>query len=277
MATAKNTATVETEEITEEAVNPIPQAIIENGLIVEFCKMYLGFVNEIGDYNKSVLQTRTDGWTNSRVLEKAKEFASPTDANIPKDDVISDYFNDYEKALSALAHAKTELLNITAEKLGITLNNTAERDPNVENELKEKRVNALKLVTQLEGMADMTHDAALKEGIREFLKNSPLPMVGRDQVRSFGLENATATTPKYRITVTVFNQDGEKLYSDKGFSKAAQAITKPVFGYERGKAPDADVLRNAWEKAGNSADNPYAVPRVEFVDNKLTYVIEKSA
>lgn len=267
-----------TETVTEEVeVNRIPDAIIENGLLVEFCKIYLGIADEIGEYNSRVLQTRTDGWTNSKVLEKAKEFASPEDANIPKDDTIADLFDKYESYLTALAFAKTELLNATAEKLGITLTNTSERDPNVENTLKEQRVKALKVVTQFEGMAEFTTDANLKNGITEFLKNNPLPMVGRNQERSFGLEGNNTSTPKYRVTVTITNSDGEKLYSDKGFSKAALAITKPVFGYERGKALTAENLREAWEKAGNSADNPYAVPRVEFVDNKLTFVIEKTA
>jgi hypothetical protein len=275
-----NTKTVKEEEIvTEEAVR-IPSTLEDNKLLVEFCKMYLAVVDEIAAYNKEVLQDRTDGWTNAKVLEKAKELGNPTDANVKPHEDIKAYLEKYEDVLSQLNFARKELLESTADVLGIVLTATNERDESVEKPLKEKRGNATQIATQLNNIANMTADPTTKKAVTEFLDSNPLPMVGRDQVRNFTQD--TTSTPRYRVTVNVFKGD-ENVGTAQGFTKAGLMLTKSEYGYARGKALTGEDLRKAWENAGNSAANPYAVPTVEFTDNRedggnpeLRFVLTKS-
>lgn len=264
------TETVKEDEVTVET--RIPEQLTANNLLAEFCRMYLATADEIAAYNKEVLQERTDGWTNAKVLEKAKSLGNPDDANVEPNEEIAHYLNAYEEALTKFNFARKELLNVTADHLGITLTATNERDAAVEAPLKEKRNQATQIALQLGNIANMTNDTVTKEAVKEFLESCPLPMVGRDQVRNFNSE--TTTIPRYRVDVIV-TKDGVELLNTQGFSKAAQALSNSKFGYERGKSLDADTLRQAWEKAGNSANNPYAVPVVEFKDNGLDFKISK--
>jgi hypothetical protein len=277
MATTKS---VKEETVTEEAPK-IPASLEENKLLVEFCKMYLAVVAEITAYNKEVLQERTDGWTNPKILAKARELASPEDASVPKNEEIEALVTKFDDYQTALNFARKEVIEATAKVLGITVTATRERDTAVEEPLKEKRNNATQIATQLSNIASMTHDPSTKGAVTEFLDSNPLPMVGRDQVRNFTQDNAS--TPRYRVTINVLKDD-VVIGTAQGFTKAGLMLTKPEFGYDRAKALSGDDLRKAWEGAGNSAANPYAVPTVEFVDTRedggnpdLKFVITKTS
>lgn len=260
--------------VKKETETRIPENLTTNNLLAEFCRMYLVTADEIAEYNKSVLTERTDGWTNAKVLEKAKELGNPTDANIAPVTEIADFLTKYEDYLTAFNFARKELLEATAKHLGIVLTATNERDQTVEGPLKEKRNQATQIALQLGNIANMTADTVTKEAVKEFLESNPLPMVGRDQVRNFNAE--TSSVPRYRVDVTV-TKGGDTLLTTQGFSKAAAALSNSKFGYERGKSLNADDLRLAWEKAGNSATSPYAVSPVTFEDNGLVFTITKRA
>ncbi len=280
--TTEDVVTSNEEVVSEEVMYPIPAALDDNKLLVELCKMYLDVAKAIKKYNDSVLTQRTDGWTNAKVLEKARELGNPTDANVKPNDDIKAYLEKYEELLDQLNFAKRELLESTADVLGIVLTNSNERDESVEKPLKEKRTHATVVATQLNNIAGMTHDTTVTEAIKEFLEKNPLPMVGRDQVRTF-TDGSAGSTPRYRVDVKVFKGD-DLIGTAQGFTKAGLMVTRPEFGFVRGKAISGDKLREAYEGAGNSAANPYAVSPVEFVVEKgddladdLKFVIEKRA
>jgi O6-methylguanine-DNA--protein-cysteine methyltransferase len=204
-------------------------------------------------------------------LEKAREFARPTDKNVaPKSD-IKKALEAYEKLVNEVARARKEILDVTSKELGITLSATADRNPELEAPLKEKRKIAIEIGTQLSMIAKMTSNEQASAAVTEFLSENPLPAIGRDQTRTFG--NDGKATPKYRVTVEIKKGDAV-LLSEDGFTKTALALTKPTFGYERGKSLKSEDLRKAWEAAGNTSEKTVKSP-VEFEDNGLTFVITK--
>lgn len=249
--------------------NRIPTALSTNSILADFCKQYLNVVDEIAKYNADVLSEKDSEWTAAKVMEKARAFASPTDANEKPKPEIKKLVDDFEKAAVALSNARKAVIEATSKELGITLSATSERNPELEAPLKEKRKLANEIGNQLGMIAKMTTDASASDSVTEFLSKNPLPAVGRDQVRTFG--NDGKSTPKYRVTVTVTDIDGAVKVQEDGFTKTALALTKL---YERGKAPKSDDLRAAWEKAGNTSENTVQ-PTVEFDDNKLHFVIKK--
>ncbi len=265
-------------ESTPEVVKPdtderIPALLAGNSIFGDFCKRYMQVFDEISEYNKAVLAEKDSEWNANKVLEKAREFARPTDKNTePKSDIKS-VLEAWEDLINQTAKARKAVLDATAKELGITLSATADRNPELEAPLKEKRKVAVEIGTQLGMISKMTQDTSAEEAINEFLEKNPLPAIGRDQVRTFG--DTGASTPKYRVNIKVY-KDGNVLADEAGFTKTALALTKPVFGYERGKAPKSDFLREAWEKAGNTPEKTVTNP-VEFTDNDLHYVISKKA
>lgn len=263
----------QSEEKTEEEVKPrIPQTLADNSMFLEFCERYLSVLDEIAEYNKAVLAEKDSEWNATKVLSKAHSFARPTDKSTV-DDAILKLVVAYEETINAQNRARKAVLDATSKKLGITLSATADRNPEIEGPLKEKRKVAVEIGSSLNMIAGMTSNTEASTAVIEFLTNNPLPSIGRDQARSFGGDD-TKSTPKYRVNVTITNKDGEILHEDAGFTKASLALTKPVFGYERGKAPGADTFRTIWEKAGNSAEKTVTSP-VEFDDNDLHFVITK--
>lgn len=268
-AAAKEAPVVaEKTENVETPANRIPNVLLENPILAEFCNQYLKTVDEILDYNKQVLAEKSAEWNAHKVMEKAREFARPTDKSEPDNDVL-EAIKKYEAAQDAYNLARRSVLDVTSKKLGITLSATADRNPELEAPLKEKRKTAHVIGTQLKIMADMTSNAEASKAVASFLSDFELPMIGRDQTHSFG--DAGKSTPKYRVTVVVTDKDGKEVLSEDGFSKTAMALTK---FYERGKALKADVLREVWEKAGNSPEETKTNP-VEFEDNDLHFTITK--
>lgn len=259
------------EETVEETKSRIPDLLNANPILAEFCKRYLEVFDEISKYNKDVLAEKDSEWNAVKVMEQARKFASPENAE-DQDKEIKDALDELEKAESARLLARKNVLDKTAKKLGITLSATTERNPETEAPLKEKRKIAVEIGSQLSTIAGLTSDANASKAVTEFLDANPLPAVGRDQTRSFGTGDGKAT-PKYRVKIEIL-KDGETILSEDGFTKTALALTKPVFGYERGKAPKSDDLRKAWENAGNTPENTVKTP-VEFDDNGLHYVITK--
>lgn len=258
--------------VAEKEVNRIPDYLASNSILEDFCKRYLGVLDEISEYNKAVLAEKSSEWNAHKVFEKARELARPTDKNVKPNDEIKKALETYENLITETAKARKAALDATSKELGITLSATAERNPELEAPLKEKRKLANTIGTQLSQIATMTSDAEATAAVTEFLAKNPLPAIGRDQVSTFGTDGTTST-PKYRVKVTITNKDGVEILNEDGFTKTALALTKPVFGYERGEAPKADKLREAWEKAGNSATN--VVSPVEFDDNNLHFTITK--
>ena len=250
----------------------ISEVVYQNPILVDFFRQYLSVVDEIDGYNKEVLAEKDSEWPTVKILERARELGTPADANVKPDVDIKNALTEWENLVTKVNLAKRKVLELTAKNIGITLTATAERNPEVEAPMKERRSLAVAIGSQLEMMVKMLHDEDLKTAIVDFLKNNDLPAIGRDQVRTFGTDEKA--TPKYRVTVAVVNKDGEELLSADGFTKAALALTKSTFGYERGKAPKSEDLRNAWEKAGNSGDKTVANP-VVFEDNNLTFTITK--
>jgi hypothetical protein len=247
----------------------IPTALSRNSILADFCAQYLTVFDEISNYNREVLAEKDSEWNASKVLEKAREFARPTEKGVePKQD-IKKAIEDYERLVDALALARRSVLDITSKELGITLSATADRNPETEAPLKEHRKLAIEIGTQLSMIAKMTTDETASNAVTEFLSQNPLPAIGRDQARSFG-DNEKAT-PKYRVHVTVSDKDGNVKVDEDGFTKTALALTK---FYERGKAPKSDNLREVWEKAGNTPEKTVTNP-VEFTDNELSFVITK--
>lgn len=241
----------------------------KNSILVDFCRQYLTVVDKITDYNKEVLAERDADWTPAKILEKARELARPTDKDTKPNEDVKAAIENYEKLVNEFNLARRAVLETTATAIGITLSATAERSPEAEAPLKEQRKLANEIGTQLKFMVDMLNDGNLSTKIEEFLKANPLPAVGRDQARTFGSEEKA--TPKYRVHVQVTDKDGNIVVSADGFTKAALALTK---SYERGKSPKSDVLRAAWEKAGNTPEKTVTSP-VEFDDNELHYMIIK--
>lgn len=253
------------------AANRIPTILAKNPIFNEFCQRYMDAFDSITEYNKAVLAERDSEWNAGKVLEKARDLARPTDKNVEPVADVKSALEAYENAVNALAKARKSVLDVTSKELGITLSSTAERNPELEAPLKEKRKIAIEIGTNLSVIANMTNDEATSSAVKEFLEKNPMPAVGRDQTRTFG--NDGKSTPKYRVHVSVL-KDGTEVVSEDGFTKAALALTKSALGYERGKAPKSDFLRTAWENAGNTPDKT-AVSPVEFTDNGLHYVITK--
>ncbi len=253
----------------DTSVNRIPELFENNPILKDFCQKYLDILDEITEYNKQVLAEKTAEWNSSKVLEKAKEFAHPEDANVPANKEIQTLVDEWEKAITVLAQKRKAVIERTAKELGITLTSTAERDPEKEAGLKEQRKLAHTIGSQLSSFAEMINDASATKTIQEFLGSNPLPAVGRDQSHNFSSDGGKAT-PKYRVKVTV-SRDNEELISEDGFTKAALALPKY---YERGKALKADKLREAWEAAGNTPEKTVTDP-VEFNDNGLHFTITK--
>ncbi len=274
VAENKSTDVAVVEPVADDVVveSRTPKLLEENTILGSFCQRYLDILDEIAAYNKAVLAERDDEWSPAKLVEQARKFASPDDAKNIKPE-IKNALDKWESLISEATKAKKLLLEATANELGIKLTNTAERDQNVEAPLKEKRKIAFTIGSQLSQIAEMTNDPEASNAVLTFLSNNPLPVIGRDQVRAFGNESG-GSTPKYRVTITITNKDGQVLLTEDGFTKTAAALSKPVFNYERGKSPKSDVLRAAWEKAGNSPEKTTVNP-VEFDDNDLHYVISK--
>lgn len=267
----KVTEVTETETV-ETEVNRIPSLLVDNVILGGICKQYLDIFDEIAKYNKEVLQEKSSDWTQAKVLEKSRELGRPADPKAKPHADIRKALEAYENAVDALNFARKDLVAVTATELGITLSATAERNPEIEAPLKEKRKVAVEIGSQLTMISKLTNDEKASAAVNEFLENNPLPAIGRNQAHAFS--DGGKTTPKYRVTVKIV-KDGNVLLEESGFTKTALALTGPVFGYDRGKAPSAETLREAWEKAGNSAENPGAVSPVEFEDNNLHYTITK--
>lgn len=276
----KATTTKGTDKVSEATESPveviglipvsrIPEALAENPILDEFCKQYLVTVDEILAYNKQVLAEKTAEWNAHKVMEKAREFARPTDKSEADEEILK-ALKEYEAAQDAYNLARRSVLDATANKLGITLSATADRNPEIEAPLKEKRKTAHVIGTQLKTIADMTSNEKASAAVEEFLSKYELPMIGRDQTHSFG--DSGKATPKYRVTVVVTDSDGKELLSEKGFTNTAMALTK---FYERGKALKSETLREVWEKAGNTPEETKTSP-VEFNDNDLHFVITKN-
>lgn len=251
----------------------IPESLRTNLIFGDFCKRYMESFDEISAYNKEVLAAKDSEWNATKVLAEARKFASPEKAE-DLDPTIKSAVDEWEKAVAAALELRKKVLNVTSEKLGINLSAVADRDQEKEDALKEKRKLAIEIGKRLADIAGLTNDENAGKEITDFLSAYGMPAVGRDQVRTVTTDGAS--TPKYRVTVRVVNADGVELLNEKGFSKTAQGLTKPAFGYERGKAPTAEHLREVWENAGNTPDETKQAT-VQFEDNKLTFTISKNA
>jgi len=257
--------------VEEKEVSRIPEALIANPILAEFCGRYLASFDEITEYNKQVLADRDSEWNSTKVLEKARELGRPTDKDAKPNEDISKALKVWEDSVNAMNLARKSVLDKTSKVLNITLSATEVRSPELEAPLKEKRKIAIEIGTNLNMLAKMTNDETASSAVLEFLAKNPLPAIGREQTRSFGSEGVS--TPKYRVHVQI-TKDGETLLDEDGFTKTALALTKPTFGYERGKAPKSDTLRTVWEKVGNTPEKTVKTP-VEFDDNGLHFVISK--
>lgn len=246
----------------------IPSALARNSILADFCRQYLTVVDEIAEYNSEVLAERSSEWNASKVMERARALGRPEDGSEGNADIKA-ALETYESAVTALALARRNALNVTSSILGITLSAVSERNPETEGPLKDKRKLANEIGTQLSMIAKMTTDEKASSSVNDFLEANPLPAVGRDQARTFGGDEKA--TPKYRVNVVVTNKDGETVVNEAGFTKAALALTKH---YARGEAPKSDALRSVWEKAGNTTENTVVNP-VEFDDNELHFTISK--
>lgn len=260
--------------VTEEVEKPrIPELLSGNPIFNNFCERYLATLDKIAEYNKEVFAEKDAEWNPTKVIGKAREFASPDDATKVKPE-IKKALDAWETAVAEAMKLRKTVLDVTSKELGITLSNTSERNPETEAPLKEERKIAHTIGDQLNTMGSISNDINFNAAVALFLTDNPLPQVGRDQVSTFG-ESAKAT-PKYRVKVTVKNKDGEEVVSEDGFTKASHALTKlpAAIAYERGKALKSDDLRTAWEKAGNNAEKT-VTPVVEFTDNGLLYTLTK--
>ncbi len=250
----------------------IPEMLRSNVIFGDFCKRYMESFDEITSYNKEVIAEKDSEWNASKVIAEAKKFAT---AEKPEDGDanVKAAVEEWEKALSAALELRKKVLNVTSEKLGINLSAVSDRDTEKEGALKEKRKLAIEIGKRLADIATLTSDENAGKEINSFLDEYAMPAVGRDQTTS--VTSNGGSTPKYRVTVRVLNSDGAEILNERGFTKAAINLTKPVFGYGRGDAPKAEDLRKAWEAVGNTAENTKQ-SIVEFEDNNLKFIIEKN-
>ncbi len=261
-----------TNDIEEPTTPRIPEVLDSNAMLADMCKQYLDVADLIAAYNNEVLKPNNSEWNRHKVLAYAKAEARPDDASKKADEDLLPLIQELENAQEALNFARDAVLKKATEKLGISLSETGgERDPEKEAPLKEKRKFATTVGSTLNTMAEMLSDKNITNAIQEFLKNNPLPNVGREQVRSFSGDNGGGSTPRYRVKVEV-KKDGKTLLTEDGFTKTALALTKPVFGYDRGQAPKADKLRQAWEAVGN-APGETKQSTVNFEDNGLEFIL----
>lgn len=264
-ATAKKTAKDSEVKVEER----IPEGLLANPILADFCRQYLSVADLVSTYNAEVVAAKSSDWNATKVLEESKRLAEPADANIPANENIKAARKTWSDAVDMMNRAKRAVIEMTAAELGISLSSTVERNAETEAPLKEKRKLANEIGNQLTAIAKMTSDASASELVTTFLTANPLPVVGRNQVSTFG--EAEKATPKYRVNVQVIDQDGNVRVNEAGFTKAALALTKL---YERGTSPKSDVLRKAWETAGNTPETTVVDP-VEFDDNDLHFVISK--
>ncbi len=250
----------------------IPESLRSNLIFADFCKRYMEAYDEISAYNKEVLAARDSEWNATKVIAEAKKFASPEKPE-DADAEIKKAVDEWEAALAKALELRKNVLDATSKKLGINLSAVADRDHEKEDGLKEKRKLAIEIGKRLADIAGLTNDENAGKEITSFLTDFGMPAVGRDQATT--LTSNGGSTPKYRVTVRVFNKDGAELMNEKGFTKTALGLTKPVFGYERGKAPKSEDLRGIWENAGNTAEETKQAT-VEFEDNNLKFVITKN-
>lgn len=267
-ATTKKTSTP-AKDVEVKSEERIPEGLLANSILADFCRQYLSVVDLVTNYNDQVLAAKSSDWNATKVLEKAREFANPSDKNVPPNELIKEALKTWSDTVDMMNRARRAVLDVTAKELGITLSATAERNSETEAPLKEKRKIANEIGNQLTTIAKMTSDASASSLVTAFLNANPLPVVGRDQARTFG--ESEKTTPKYRVNVQVIDQDGNVRVNEAGFTKAALALTKL---YERGTSPKSEVLRKAWETAGNTPETTVVDP-VEFDDNNLHFVISK--
>lgn len=260
----------ETKEESTEPVNRIPELLASQFILNDLCQKYLGVVDKTAAYNQTVIGEKDSEWTSAKVVNKARELANPTDANVEANKEIKDALDAWENLVTEQLKARKVIVDLASKALGISLSSVAaERDMELEAKLKEERKLATVIGDQLKLMGTLTTDANTTEVVNAFLNAYPLPMVGRDQVHNFGADNA-GKTPKYRVNIVV-TRDGETILSEEGFTKLALAL--PPY-YERGKAPKAPMFREVWEKAGNSPEKTVQ-PTVQFEDNGLVYTITK--
>jgi hypothetical protein len=283
-ATPSNVVT-EKDNVNKEAVKPeetntpdtaktgtdrIPEVLRAQSILADFCKQYLSVYDEIAAYNKAVLAEKSSEWNAAKVMEKARSLARPTEKDAKPNTEIKSALDKFERLVTELNLARKAVLDVTSKNLGISLSAVSDRDPAAEQPLKDRRKIAVELGNQLMMIAKMTTDENASSAVNDFLTALPLPAVGRDQTRSF-TDNDGKATPKYRVTVAVFDKDGNQKISEDGFTKAKLALAK---FYPRGEGITSDKLREAWEAAGNNSEKTVVNP-VEFDDNELHFVITK--
>lgn len=269
------TDVVETEEteITETETSRVPDVLASNPILADFANKYLEVVDLISEYNEGVLKAAKSEWTNAKLSEEGKKLARPDDPKVKPHAELKKFLVAMENAQEALNFARKDFFDAVANELGVVRDNVVERDLEKEADLKNKRTTATVIGTQLGQIASLTSDASAASAVSEFLKANELPAVGRNSSTSFGGEGGSKGAPRYRVSVKVEKNGVTLLDKGEGFTKTAAMLSKPEFGYERGKSLKAEDLRGAWEKAGNSGDNPKAVPEVVFEDNGLTYTL----
>jgi hypothetical protein len=246
----------------------ISKVLNENPILVQFCEQFLAVKDEIAAYNKDILAESDSEWNVPKVLAKARELGSPTDANVPANESIKNALTEWEKLVSSVNVAKRKVVELTAKEIGVTLSATAERNPQLEAPMRDRRAMAVEIGKNLDLMKNMVQDKATKDALTAFLQENELPAIGRDQSRKFG--ESEKSTPKYRVNVVV-TKDGEEIVKESGFTNTALALPKY---YERGKSIKSETLREVWEKAGNTGEKTVQ-PVVEFEDNGLHFVITK--
>jgi hypothetical protein len=256
-----------TEATTTEVENRVPEVLTSQAIFVEFLGKILEAYDEISKYNEKVLGNKDSEWTSYKILDKARELGRPEKGE--PNASVKEALSAWEALVTEVNKAKQNVIQVTAKELGIDFAAGNERDEAIEAPLKEKRKVAINIGEQLKAIAGLSADPEVTTALQGFLEKYEMPAVGSNRTHSFAADG-NATAPKYRVKVSVSKED-ELLFEADGFTKAALGLPKY---YERGQAPGAAKLREAWEKAGNSIQETKVNP-VEFVDNGLTFTITK--
>lgn len=245
-----------------------------NTIIQDMMIEYLSTVDEISTFNDKYVETEKDpdAPTPWKMLGKAKDLereAGSRDSLRESDPEVATLLDDWDTVNAAVTDQKDRIGQYMAQRLGIELSPEKPKAPEHEvNSLKDKRTQAANKARTMAMFVQSSSDSQLNTILGEFLERHKLPEVNRRG--EWAATGTSAGAYKYRVDVTA-SRNGEVLFTEKGFVKAAQAAAKL---HGRGNKPQPQQFRTAWENAGNTPENTVQAS-VSFTHDGVDYAVSK--